>query len=228
MGYLLASWCVIVPFLAYLSYDYFAQGDWQSGVMLALSALLMTQLHRITITPQQTEQARQLAQTEEVTAIGPLAEALEWPDLPSRTAAAQALTRLLPLLTPDKEALLDAVQRDCLRRMLTPATAQSDPSLVIAILKALAQIGDEAALSSVQRLAENASVSPRVRFEARECLALLRQRSEEARNRNSLLRPSIAASTPADMLLRAASANPAGTAPEQLLRPGDAPNDALH
>jgi hypothetical protein len=116
--------------------------------------------------------------------LGPLAEALAWPDRRVQGSAALLLTQLLPRLNAERGDPFTDVQRNCLYQRLTPRTAQSDPDLVLAILTALPRIGTESALPHVNRLANMRGVTRnrrRVRRATRACLALLERRAAAQR-----------------------------------------------
>jgi hypothetical protein len=219
IGFLIASWCVIVPYCAVQTWQQFAEGNWPLGLLLSITTLLMTQLHRLCLSSRQTEAARKLAQHDDVRGIGPLAEALEWPDSDLQAVAVKALTRLLPRLQATDGTLLNAHQRGCLYRHLNFHT-RSQPEFQLAILKALEQVGDAAAIPHVRKLAKRVALGrlqQQVRRAAQDCLPFLETRAEQRRVSQTLLRASSAAGTTPDMLLRPADSSHAA-APEQLLR----------
>lgn len=223
-GYLLAAWLVIVPYLGYRACASLLAGEWRQGALFILFTLLATQLHRITLTPQQTELARMLAKFDDVQAVGRLAEALEWPDVETRHLAAEALTRLLPRLKASDAALLNPAQRACLYEALTPANVSGNAVFQVAILQGLQQIGDADAVPYVQRLANmtpNSASRKWVQETAQECLPFLLERAEQRRSHQTLLRASAPAGTPSEMLLRPAGGTPE-TDPQKLLRASSA------
>lgn len=112
-----------------------------------------------------------------------------------------ALTRLLPLLRTSDTNLVNAKQREWLYRQLEESKITYHADLLLAILKALEQIGDEKALHSVEALIRRAASDSPVATAAHDCLPSLKQRVQEQLN--------------AGMLLRAAS----NDSPETLLHP---------
>lgn len=85
--------------------------------------------------------------------------------------------------------------------------------LVLAVVKAMEQVGDETAIAPVRHLTK--SLWKPVREAAQECLPFLYQRANEQRASQGLLRPADNTATP-DVLLRPAIETP--DPPEQLLR----------
>lgn len=174
-------------------------------------------------TMRQTTTAFALAQMDDIRAVGPLAEALEFRDtsflgfLEPRRHAVGALTRLLPALREEHADLLNATQRTCLARVL----ADGPTELAIHVLNAFQHVGTGQELPAVRRCADRrpwSATDRRVPAAARECLPILEERAREEKNSQTLLRPSLEAATAApDVLLRAAS-GAAVCEPEQLLR----------
>jgi hypothetical protein len=170
-----------------------------------------------------------LFQLEDKHAIGPLSEVLALPrnvGFPAReqSMARAMLVRLLPSLTPDDAAMLTDYQRACLRRTLAMHHADLELALVLAILKALAVIGDARALPHVVELAWGRVATAnqrRAQEEAQACLPILKARIAKAQDERTLLRP---AETPAGTLLRPAPGVPQGD-PQTLLRPTEAEPD---
>lgn len=223
LGFLLASWCVIVPYTSFQFITHLSHDTWPEAIVWGLFAAGATQLHRLTLSRQQTEAMKELAKYSDVAGIGKLAEALEWPDEGIKRAAETALIGLLPRVNATDADLLDARQRGCLYRMLKMSNVAHHYELILKILKALEQIGDEAAVPYVERLANANMVigvkKGKVRESARECLPALTQRAQENTVRNTLLRASSASEVAsADSLLRPAFGTPDAPA-EQLLRP---------
>lgn len=170
--------------------------------------------------------AAKLAQLEDVAAIGSLTEVLGQKgryayNTATRKLVSQALTRLLPRVTADEAAMLSQEQRAILRNVLKNQGKfgigeRYEADFLVAILKALAQIGDTRCLPQVQELARFAE-DAEVRKAAASCLPHLQEVVEQERNSQTLLRAASAAGTPADLLLRPAHAVNA-TDPDQLLR----------
>jgi hypothetical protein len=189
--------------------------------LIPILGLLSVGLARLcAVTPAQVEAVRVLAALDDVRVVGPLLEALEWRDLSActgvRTLATRALYRLLPRLQPEHAALLDDRQRACLYRLLRHHPSDDQTELIVALLGAVARVGDARAVASLERMTRDRHGPPprqRVRLTAQETLAQLRQRLD--RSPGSLLRAASDAS--ATDLLR-----PITTAtlqdPQQLLR----------
>lgn len=111
--------------------------------------------------------------------LGPLCEALEWPDRRVRGVAARLLTQFLPRLREGDTSLFRDEHRTCLYRRLAPREALSDPELALSILHALPIIGTDAGLPCVERLSTFSPLTRsmrRVRSVARTVLAGLERR----------------------------------------------------
>jgi hypothetical protein len=149
--------------------------------------------------------------------IGPLILAHNWPDLDDyRGGFRRALILLLPQLQATDTILLNEKHRAELHKELT----FQDEELVIAILKALGQVGDESSLRHVERLAKGPSFSQtqwRIQEAAQQCLSALLQSVENRSPGSTLLRPS--EGNPTDVLLRPITPQKEAD-PELLLRPG--------
>lgn len=153
-----------------------------------------------------------LKRADDVRAIGALVEALEFMDMDTQSAACEALARLLPRLQATDATLLNPNQRKRLYRFL----GKSDKRLILALLKALEQIGDSNALPYVERLATSKKVDTRIREAAQSCMPYLQFRQEEEHNIQTLLRAASTGAT-AETLLRSANETPE-TDPMHLLR----------
>ena len=133
-----------------------------------------------------------------------------------------------PGLTASDGNLLNATQRANLYGMLRMRYVRSHYALVEAILKALQQVGDEAAVPVVERLAKAHAYTPsqnRIKQLAQDTLPLL---ETSARNQGAsamLLRASSQNDTPSGLLLRGAMAT-TEDAPQQLLRASATQNEA--
>ena len=101
-------------------------------------------------TQQQKTAALAIARFDDVRAVGPLAEALEFKDKHVVPMAEKALISLLPRLKASDAALLSPTQRQCLNRALKG----KNPTLTLAILKAWEQVGDTGAIAEVEKLAQ--------------------------------------------------------------------------
>jgi hypothetical protein len=222
LGFLIASWVFIVPYTAYMACVYFfgQGGDWHLGLLWTFLALCATQLHRLALSNKQSEAAKQLAQTDDIRAVGPLTEALEWPDASIQRTAADGLTRLLPRLTASDANLLNSKHRVTLYKLLRMRNAGANERLLLSILRALQQVGDEAAIPVVERLSNAHAYTQRqrnVKQMATDTLPLLQSTARNVGSSAMLLRASSANETPSDLLLRGAMASPE-EAPQQLLR----------
>jgi hypothetical protein len=140
-----------------------------------------------------------LAAHDDVRIVGPLISAYYWPDMEVHAATiAEALVRLLPRLKVSDASILDEKQRESLRRAL----GSGNDALILAILKALEQIGNERDVKVVQRLAYGRAWTLRqkvIQEAAAACLPGLQARLERSGNKllrvtddhdESLLRPS--------------------------------------
>ncbi len=169
-----------------------------------------------------------LAAQDDVRVIGPLLDALPHDDL--RLAVAEPLTRLLPRLKADDAVSLDSSRRAALHRILYHMSESCDywrpkaqyVNFILAILKALEQVGYASSLDCVRRLTEKEPVGPteiRIREAAQECLTSLQARLDRKYDHRTLL---CAATTPAPdpgSLLRPAAGTQEAD-PQQLLRAG--------
>lgn len=155
--------------------------------------------------------ARALGQHGNASAVGPLALTLDLNKVDTKLVLT-ALTELLPKIQVSDANLLDRPQRDALIASLS----RKNPDYIIALLGALAQIADPAALPNVERL--TTSDNPRIREAALNCKQTLEEASRLDRQKQTLLR----ASEPSSDLLR-----PVGVSTESdkslLLRPGTDP-----
>lgn len=220
MAFLVASWVCIVPFLLVKTIVAFSSGAWAWTLLWGVLTLLSTQLHRFSLSTTQSEAARRLANTDDIRAVGPLAEALEWPDAVVQQMASKALTRLLPRLTGTNGNLLNPQQRAILYRHLKMSNIHRNYLLMKAILKALQQVGDLAAIPVVERLAQAHAYTERqrtIKRLAEDTLPLLAISAKQQDASAQLLRASSANDTAANQLLRGAMAN-LEEAPHELLR----------
>jgi hypothetical protein len=161
-----------------------------------------------------------LSQFDDLRAIGPLAETLEFKDRRLLPIAAQSLICLLPRLKASDASLLNSAQRTCLNR----AMRGKNTDLTLAILKAWEQLGDADAVPEVEKLAQGQGRGGRnlkVMTAARECLPFLRQSAERQQIGSQLLRPADGNLTPSDVLLRPAMPHVSTEPSGELLRPTD-------
>ncbi len=220
LPYLLASWCVIVPFTGAQAFMSFKSGNASLGAAWLLATALGSQLHRITLLPGRSEEMKQLAQYDSVKGVGFLAEVLEWPDTSAQLAAGDALVRLLPRLKSSDSPLLNERQRACLYHRLKLSNARKDYTLIMAILKALEQVGDLNAVGYVKKLSESrpmTAVQKRIVQAAQDALPYLQRRADRNEGSQYLLRASHAVDYAPQELLRPSSEN--ATPSEELLRP---------
>jgi hypothetical protein len=204
------------------TYLQLAGRNWGDGLIFGVFTLLSTQLYRLTLTEKHRMLAKKLAKLNDVRCIDRLTEALEWPDPNIRQYAIAALTRLLQRVRATDNVLRTPRQRGNLHRMLTPANANRHEKFMLAILKALEQVGDDTSVPPVKQLAEALATSPaqrRVCTAARECLPALQLRAANHQSSHTLLRASSATSTAVEMLVRPANGAMI-TEQEQLLRAG--------
>jgi hypothetical protein len=181
------------------------------------------------------ELTERLANTNDLRAISVLAVAARSGDKDTRAVARPALLKLLPLMQASNAGLLTDDGMNALVSLLN----RNDPALLLNILKALEQVGDERALPAVEKLAA-AHVPPGdlgaiirgewdawihssnvswedVREAAHECLPYLQAKAEQKRNSETLLRAAQDPIALQQTLLRPAAST---ESPEdQLLRP---------
>jgi len=161
--------------------------------------------------------ARKAAEYEDPRVVGHLANMLEVQDKDTRQVVEEALIGLLPKMRASDAGLLNAEQRESLYRGLR----RKNPELVLAILKALEQIGDSRAIPYVEKLEkalqeqraaaeaqgrsqEAAEIDNRI-LVAKECLQFLQDHAQQEQARQTLLRASDAARVAPDSLLRPAT-----------------------
>lgn len=231
VGYLLANWCFITP---YVGFNLWESLSLHQGLAINLAWGVLTaassQLYRCSLTPTHTRLARQLASTGDTHAIGALAEALEWPDEEIQMVARGALLRLLPKLTTSDASLLNSRQRRCLnnRLVLTSSRNYLDSELQMKILLAWEKVGDLSSLQAVKSLVAAKAVlvnERKVQRAAMQCLPHLEARAHLNESSQMLLRASSMTDTSVETLVRPAAAS--NTRDEELLRPTDDNQDAL-
>jgi hypothetical protein len=172
-------------------------------------------------------------------AIGPLLETIM--DYKTTTKEAEdALVRLLPQLSAADGVTLSPNQRDCFFRILTRRVdlnksvgeavrqrlSEREADLKIAMLRAVALLGDRRLIPYIERLAANTrhgTREQRVGQAAKECLVILRQQSEQQQVSDTLLRASDTVFTTPDVLLRPATGQE-NTESKTLLRVSDSPS----
>jgi hypothetical protein len=158
--------------------------------------------------------ANVMADFDDLRIVGPLVES--WRDIEARPAITDALLRLLPRMKASDSHLLNLEQRKALYKILK----SDEETLLLAILKALEQIGDSAALPFVEKLANpplGGKVSVKVKQAAWVCLPFLIERAKQEHNSATLLRASGTMETHTGELLRPATTT-SETDPRDLLR----------
>lgn len=163
--------------------------------------------------------ANDLGKSADLRAVGVLVDGLKI----AQNQARDVLIPLLPRLQASDAPLLDREQRHILNRFLGHKTFfpnRDNMALVLAILKAYEQVGDEEAIPSVEKLAAGQGYGARsrdIREAAKACLPYLQQRAAQQHARQTLLRASGASGVAGENLLRAAD-NVSAADPQQLLR----------
>ncbi|MCW3054774.1 MAG: hypothetical protein JWN14_3944 [Chthonomonadales bacterium] len=155
----------------------------------------------------------------DVRAVGPLLDLLPLAFAGRKRVILALLIRLLPTLQPGDAGLLLPTHRRQLRQTLFTGDFRQESAYLIAILKALEQIGTREDLSAVEFLAVGESDSwqeRQVRDAARACLPCLRERIEQRKDSDVLLRPACGGAP--EQLLHPATGGSASD-PAQLLRP---------
>lgn len=130
-----------------------------------------------------------------------------------RRAAAEALPTLLASLTTEHYSRVHPSTVPNLCRALS----HPDDTLVMRILEALEQLGDERAVPYVQDIVEMGR-TPEMQFAARRILPILQERKRQDNAPHLLLRSSMAPSESPEILLRAAAYGVVETEPNTLLR----------
>ncbi|HZT44433.1 MAG TPA: hypothetical protein VFA07_19875 [Chthonomonadaceae bacterium] len=144
-----------------------------------------------------------------------------------RKSAFAAFRRLAPqLLDPHQKVVSVQEQNKALLMLLS--SPYSDVDMTVSALKTLEQVGDESAIPVVQNLADLPPATwkmKRIREAAQECLPYLREHIREARQAQTLLRPSDSAASGTESLLRPTNTTGMETPQEQLLRATSHPDD---
>ena len=154
-----------------------------STVLLANYGWLFTLLMRGVI--RQKKAVGALANTEDLRAVGVMAEALNAGE-PANSIAGAVLIHILPLMRAADAALMTPMQRIALREGLRRAAnrmafGRYNPTLAIAILGALEHIGEAGDLPLVERLARQRARTleqQSIRQAAEACVPFLRARAE--------------------------------------------------
>ncbi len=175
------------------------------GLLLAVTPLLLT---TVSITNKHIRDLKTLSNSDEMSSICPLVDALNWPEPYAKKLAISGLTRLLPRLKASDANLLNVPRRVILYQWLLSGSADEHEEFIITILKCLEQIGDAAAVKYVERLAYDTRPSPaqkRVQSAALVCLNYLHIIEGNTQNSTTLLRAADFNTTDTERLLRATS-----------------------
>ncbi len=202
------------------------------GLMETLPVFAFLALvYYLNVKPTQSERwlLRELADCDDLRAIGPLLEALSLDDRRVRAAITPALARLLARVRPEDSAVIsERTYRGLygvLRWIGAPLVGSYvTPDLAVAALQALGRIGDERALPNVRRVADlpmRSEAEERIHRAAVTAIAEPERRLGRDGQGESLLR---AAEPAPESLLRAATRAPDAPA-ETLVRPSTAPED---
>ncbi|HLV81425.1 MAG TPA: hypothetical protein VKT32_14155 [Chthonomonadaceae bacterium] len=205
----------VVGFVAEMTRMRAENTTWLLGTTLGYVACCLLLGSLAQATRRERSAARLLRRVDDVRAIAPLLESLRFPP---REMTQKVLIRLLRRLSARDSALLGAQSRAHLHHALKQSARRLFGSCfhigyIVAVLKALEQIGDATALPTVELLAFSAR-QPDVRIAAQECLPFLRARAEQTGQ--MLLRP--AGADTAEILLRS-TADLRDPLPAHLLRP---------
>jgi hypothetical protein len=173
--------------------------------------------------------AKILALTNDIRFLGPALEMLarNTTDNEVVISLSSLWMDLLPQVRADHTHLLTAEQRGALVTLI--GRAGDNMELLLAVLKALEQVGDERAIPAVKRLIQGEfdvvrpSHRASIKKAAADCLPYLQQNAERFQQANTLLRPSSSenAAAPAELLRPAAYSE--STPSEQLLRASGGP-----
>lgn len=177
-GMVVLAWNLALPFIALWFLSMLMTGQWTWFVCSGFFLLTISKLNRLSADLERSRVALKFASIDR-RYLGALTEALEAPTRRISRTAGVILTHLLPQLTEFDAELLNEDQLASLYHKLNPRTVNSDPELVLAILRALPNIGDTSALPYVERLTSMRGWTGnlrRVRAAARQCIPLLEQR----------------------------------------------------
>ena len=171
---------------------------------------------------------RKLDQTLDLRAMSPLCEALEWRSSAVQRVVRTTLPPLLSQLRATNGHMLTRMARASLYRQLVISRAEHHARLLLAILRALEQVGDAQAVPYVERLAAaktRGEAQERVRDAALACLPYLHERFGHHAGRHTLLRASaVQEGMPHTLLRSVTDVNKLNA--EQLLRPNSTKTEA--
>lgn len=185
-------------------------------------------------THRQRKMLTELAEYDDIRAVGPLTDALGFKQVRLGTLGSASLvnitkvagiaeaklSELLPRMRASDAHLLNPEQR---RNLCAAVQFSHNVDFVVGALRAFEQIGGEDVLVTVEKLAnrEPRSAGARqIRQAAEEALPAVRQRAEQAQSARILLRPASSPEGPAEVLLRPAQ-GPGATDESVLLRAVD-------
>lgn len=161
--------------------------------------------------------------------VGVLIEMTSSGDIELRQSAKKALTNILPQIRASDAPYISDKSMPMLIGLVNKPP---DVHLILAVIKALSQVGDERAIPVVKLLSEYPMTASEfymterniniVREAAKVCLPTLISRSEQAKLRKTLLRAADASDEESSALLRPAAASM--EKPERLLRVSDIPD----
>src|SRR5579871_379634 len=181
---LIGMWACLVPLLSIWFLVSLFNPYPGSGISVVGSGLLLAFLFHYNRLIDSLSQSRAALSLSEFGKewTGGFIEALFWPNTRIQNIATTVLTHLLPRLTREDASQLTFQQREILYTRLY--TTRSKPDFQIAILKALAVVGDEHSIPHMERLTGSIAWTPRqarVRTAAREALTLLEERLAQQR-----------------------------------------------
>lgn len=188
--------------------------------------VLFVMRSRLPMTARQREIVDIFADIHDLRAICPLLDALSLQPENDPPMLRETLKRLLTQARASDAGLFTPRQRSILyRELITKSRHPAQYGFILAILKALEQIGTTSAIPYVAELAQRAYPRPaplEVREAAYRCAEYLRDHAGELTTRQTLLRASAPNQSRTETLLRPAQ-EPETSRPETLLRPDMSP-----
>jgi hypothetical protein len=181
-------------------------------IVFAVAGLLLVYIFMASLRIRKVREVDQLSQVNDSRIVGPLIGIYRYADIDTRDTVRNTLLRLLPELRANDASALNSPQREELRLLLE----EEDGQLILAILKALQQIGDAQDLDAVEKVMGQEWRKPAVREAAEACLPFLRSNIQQQRTSQTLLRASDPPSAPTELLRPAL---PTESEPQELLRP---------